>query len=67
MYASRDVCDAARAQLSPEEQQELHREARRRGCGLNEALLAVSLENLQQQLYALSRSSARGRLELVKG
>jgi len=59
------VCDAALAQLSPGERQELQREAARRGCTVQQALAAVALENLQQQLYALANGGRR--LELVKG
>lgn len=62
---SNQVCNAARAQLSPSEQQALQQEAVRRGCGINDALMAVALENLQQQLYALAHGGRR--LELVKG
>ncbi len=62
---SNQVCNAARAQLSPAEQQALQQEAVRRGCGVNDALMAVALENLQQQLYAMANGGRR--LELVKG
>lgn len=65
MFA-KDVCDAALARLSHAERQELDREAARRGCNPSEALVAVALENLQQQLYALTATSGR-RLVLVKG
>lgn len=60
-----EVCNAARAQLSPGEQRTLQQEAARRGCSMNDALLAVAMENLQQQLYALAAGGRR--LELVKG
>ncbi|MHB0820108.1 hypothetical protein ACYCFK_17760 [Stutzerimonas stutzeri] len=62
---STQICDAARARLGPAEQKALQREAARRGCTLNDALLAVAMENLQQQLYALGQGGRR--LELVKG
>lgn len=62
---SNQVCNAARAQLSHAEQQALQEEAVRRGCGVNDALMAVALESLQQQLYALAHGGRR--LELVKG
>lgn len=65
MFAN-DVCDAAMERLSPAERQELGREAAQRGCNLSEAMVAVALENLQQQLYALTAASGR-RLVLVKG
>lgn len=65
MFA-KDVCDAALERLSPVERQELDRVAVRRGCNPSEALVAVALENLQQQLYALAEASGR-RLVLVKG
>lgn len=65
MFA-KDVCDAALQRLSPVERQKLDREAARRGCNPSEALVAVALENLQQQLYALTATSDR-RLVLVKG
>lgn len=61
---SRDVCDAAQAHLNPKERQLLAQEAARRGCSLNQALMAVAMENLQQQLYALASGP---RLVLVKG
>lgn len=63
MFSS-DVCDAAQAHLTPRERQQLAQEAARRGCSLNQALLAVAMENLQQQLYALASGP---RLVLVKG
>lgn len=65
MFAN-EVCDAAMTRLSPAERQELDREAARRGCKPSEALVAVALENLQQQLYALTASHGQ-RLVLVKG
>lgn len=65
MFAN-DVCDAALERLSPVERQQLDREAASRGCKPSEALVAVALENLQQQLYALTATSGR-RLVLVKG
>lgn len=61
-----DVCDAALERLTPAERRELDREAARRGCNPSDALVAVALENLQQQLYALTATSGR-RLVLVKG
>lgn len=65
MFA-KDVCDAALERLSPAERENLDREAVRRGCKPSEAMVAVALENLQQQLYALT--APRGRcLVLVKG
>lgn len=59
------VCDAAMARLSESERQELQREAARRGCTPQQAIVAVAMENLQQQLYALAQGGRR--LELVKG
>lgn len=65
MFAN-DVCDAALERLSPAEREQLGQEAARRGCNLSEALVAVALENLQQQLYAL-KTPPGPRLVLVKG
>lgn len=65
MFAN-DVCDAALERLSSAERQHLGQEAARRGCNPSEALVAVALENLQLQLYALSRQPG-ARLVLVKG
>ncbi|MGP9826878.1 hypothetical protein ACT048_20605 [Ectopseudomonas khazarica] len=59
------VCDAALQQLGKDEHEALQREAARRGLDLRSALMAVAMENLQQQLYALSLGGRR--LELVKG
>lgn len=59
------VCDAALQQLGADEREVLQREAVRRGLDLRGALMAVAMENLQQQLYALSLGGRR--LELVKG
>ncbi|WXL27741.1 hypothetical protein WG219_09940 [Ectopseudomonas mendocina] len=64
MFSSQ-VCDAALMQLSAGEIQALEQEAVRRGCTPREAMLAVALESLQQQLYALAQSGRR--LELVRG
>lgn len=62
---SNQVCDAALSQLSEGERRVLQQEAARRGCSPGQALVAVALENLQQQLYALAAGGRR--LELVKG
>lgn len=65
MLFSNQVCDAALGQLSDSERQALQQEAVRRGCTVGQALMAVAMENLQQQLYALAQGGRR--LELVKG
>ena len=59
MLFSREVCEAARAQLSPDELEELQQEARRLGRDQDEVLVARALENLQRQLQELSRSPPR--------
>lgn len=62
---SNQVCDVALSKLSDTERQALQQEAARRGCTQQQALMAVALENLQQQLYSLALGGRR--LELVKG
>lgn len=64
MLFSREVCEAARAQLSPVELEELQQEARRLGRDPDEILVAKALENLQRQLKELSRRGP-ARLELA--
>jgi len=60
-----EVCEAAIGRLNHAEQNVLQKEAARRACSINEAMLQVALENLQQQLYALPLMGKR--LQLVKG
>ena len=62
---STQVCDQALQQLGTDEKAALQLEAARRGLDLRSTLMAVAMENLQQQLYALAASGRR--LELVKG